>query len=130
MKWVLIVVALATLVGSGGVIYAADGAAPGDPLYGLDRAIERVRLSQATDPLQAIKLQMAFAEERLVEAGDLAGRGESDHYQQAFDDYDAAVFAVVEIMGSAKEVDHQALDGVLESGFSAHGSAISLYPPF
>lgn len=129
MKWVLIVATLATLVGGGGAIYAADGAAPGDPLYGLDRAIERVRLNQAMDPLQVIKLQMAFAEERLAEAGDLADRGESDHYQQAFDDYDAAVFAVVEIVGSAKEVDYQALDGVLESGFSSHEPLLARMSP-
>jgi len=57
--------AITLMLGSGaGVAIAADGAAPGDALYGLDRALERIGLGGGG------------AAERLQEAADLATAGQ------------------------------------------------------
>lgn len=57
--------AMTLVLGSGaGVAIAADGAAPGDALYRLDRALERVRIGDGG------------AAERLQEAADLATAGQ------------------------------------------------------
>jgi len=57
--------AITLVLGSGaGVAIAADGAAPGDALYGLDRALERIGLGGGG------------AAERLQEAADLATAGQ------------------------------------------------------
>jgi hypothetical protein len=57
-------VAVFVLAGMSGIAVAADAAAPGDPLYGIDRALERVGINDGA------------AEERLAEAGALASRGQ------------------------------------------------------
>jgi hypothetical protein len=67
------------LVGAfSGVAVAADGAAPGDPLYGLDRALEKIGIGAGQ------------AEERLEEARNLLSEGEADaalrHTPQILDD--------------------------------------------
>ena len=72
--------AIALLVGMSGIAVASDGAAPGDTLYGLDRALERVGVG------------VGGAEERLAEATVLVGQGRAadalDHAIEAIDDAD------------------------------------------
>jgi hypothetical protein len=60
----IVAVAVFVLAGMTGIAAAADAAAPGDALYGLDRALERIGINDGA------------AEERLDEAGALADRGE------------------------------------------------------
>lgn len=60
----IVAVAMFVLVGMSGLAVAADASAPGDILYGLDRALERIGINDGA------------AEERLAEAGALADRGE------------------------------------------------------
>jgi hypothetical protein len=59
-------VAAVAVVGMGGTAVAADSAAPGDPLYGIDQALERVGIGDGGTP------------ERLREARRLADRGSTD----------------------------------------------------
>jgi hypothetical protein len=59
-----VAVAVFVLAGMSGIAVAADAAAPGDPLYGIDRALERVGINDGA------------AEERLAEAGALVSRGQ------------------------------------------------------
>jgi hypothetical protein len=73
--------ALATIVllaGMTGVAAAADGAAPGDALYGLDRALEKIGVGDSG------------AEERLEEAAQLVADGDPgralEHATEAFDE--------------------------------------------
>ncbi len=72
--------AIALLLGMSGIAVASDGAAPGDTLYGLDRALERVGIG------------VGGAEERLAEATVLVSQGRAadalDHAIQATDDAD------------------------------------------
>jgi hypothetical protein len=74
-------VALATIVflaGMTGVAAAADGAAPGDALYALDRALERIGIGDSG------------VEERLEEAAQLVADGDPEraleHATEAFDE--------------------------------------------
>ena len=59
----IVAVAVFVLAGMSGIAAAADAAAPGDPLYGIDRALERVGINDGA------------AAERLAEAEALARRG-------------------------------------------------------
>ncbi len=62
--------AFVSIGGFGGLAYAADGAAPGDFLYGIDRALE------------AVGIGGGGADERLEEVRDLVGRG---HVERGLD---------------------------------------------
>ena len=70
MSKILILTLLVSLI-TGGTVYAADRAAPGDLLYPLDRAIENVRLDLPGSPGRAEHLQTRFSAERVQEAGEL-----------------------------------------------------------
>ena len=74
----VVAVAMFVLVGMSGLAVAADAAAPGDALYGIDRALERIGINDGD------------AEERIAEAGALASRGQVteaiDHAATAIDD--------------------------------------------
>lgn len=60
------IIALLVVLGGGTTVIVADGAAPGDALYGIDRATERVRLRLASDERKQ-ELELRFAEERVEE---------------------------------------------------------------
>ncbi|HEX2029395.1 MAG TPA: DUF5667 domain-containing protein, partial [Nitriliruptorales bacterium] len=56
-------------IGGGGVVALAQHALPGDLLYGLKRASERVAVAFERDPAAAAQLRLHFAERRVTEAG-------------------------------------------------------------
>ena len=64
--------ALALIVLGGGAVVASASALPGDPLYGLKRAVENVRLSLASDP---VALAAQFDQERRDEIELLVAAG-------------------------------------------------------
>jgi hypothetical protein len=78
----LVMAATAVLLFSGvsGVAIAANGAAPGDPLYGIDRALEKIGIGAG------------HAQERLAEANSLLSDGDARealrHAAQVFDETD------------------------------------------
>jgi hypothetical protein len=125
----LLAIVLAVTTGSAGLIYAADGAAPGDPLYGLDRALEQVRLSLARDPQVRMRLWLSFAEERLEEALTLEQRGDQEHLLAARDSYEAAISSAIQVVGAdphpvAEKIAElygvpyeQIMDWLLEGGY-------------
>lgn len=126
-----VVVALVCTSGLG-VAYAADGSLPGDPLYGVDRAIESLRLSLTTSPLRRAELALANAEERLAELQILATTGSTaDDFESALEGYGASIAlaakelaqgeadgdeasaeALAALLGEALAVQHQVLSGV------------------
>lgn len=79
-RLVVALTAIALVVGMSGIAVASDGAAPGDVLYGLDRALERVGVG------------VGGADERLAEATVLVGQGRAadalDHAIEAIDEAD------------------------------------------
>src|SRR5215216_4371940 len=64
----VLAVILALVAGTGGVAYAANASNPGDPLHGLDLALERTQFNLASNLATKVKLRIAFAKERLGEA--------------------------------------------------------------
>jgi Domain of unknown function (DUF5667) len=68
---------LLVLVASGMLVSAADAAVPGDWMYGLDRAMDGLRLRLAVEPKQKAQVERQLAQERLREAQTLTRRGES-----------------------------------------------------
>jgi hypothetical protein len=80
MSWLLVsAIVLSVFAGGGvGVAYAADGAVPGDALYGVDLGVEALRLFLAFDQEAKAELALRFADERLEELQELVGDGASD----------------------------------------------------
>jgi hypothetical protein len=70
---------LMVLVASGILVSAADAAVPGDWMYGVDRAMDGLRLSLALDPKQKAQVEIQLAQERLREAQTLTRRGETEN---------------------------------------------------
>ena len=78
-----------SLIGAG-IVLAANLSRPGDPLYGLDRALEQASLALADDETRT-QLELEMAQERLDEAGQLEQLGRQDDATQALNDYQALV---------------------------------------
>jgi RNA-binding protein YhbY len=92
----------------GGTVYAANEARPGDALYGLDRAIENLRLSLAKKD-SADELRLRFAGERLTEIESLLSDDSEDSTSTPIEEIEADIFqneTVVKIgfRGGAKKV--------------------------
>jgi hypothetical protein len=68
------------IFGAGSAVAISSGAVPGDPLYGVKRAVERVSLAMHRDPAGRAALHIKFAENRLQElaAMALAGKDTSE----------------------------------------------------
>lgn len=96
--------------------YAADGSVPGDILYPVDRAVENFRLQFTVSPAVRLTLQLEFADERLVEAEQLATAGDRQHLDEAVAGYEASVESASE---TAVSVD-EAGETELEESLSRH----------
>jgi hypothetical protein len=92
MNWLVIsAIAASVLFGGGvGVVYAADGAVPGDALYGVDTGFEALRLSLTRKPELKFDLALEYAGERLMEMLQLAGEdAPGEALQQALQGFSA-----------------------------------------
>ena len=67
--------ALVVILGGGGVVAASNQAVPGDALYGIDQAVEKVQIKLANSEEKKSELKVRFAEERLSEFETFVGRG-------------------------------------------------------
>jgi hypothetical protein len=117
---VITAIVLAMLISSGGVIYAADGAVPGDPLYGVDQAVESARLGLTHRPESVLKLLLALAEERLTEAEELAAQQDEGNLDLALDNYGAAVSSLAQTLGTVEGADTASLTAALDNTISSH----------
>ncbi len=115
---------LAFALVTGSVAYASDAAAPGDMLYGLDRAIERVRLNMAANGEDVIALRLAFAEERLKEVEDRVAAGDLDNTQAALEYYDAEISALAELVAGQDGFDEQAHIELVNAALSQHNEVL------
>jgi colicin import membrane protein len=92
-------VGLAALVLMAGAGSAAAGSLPGDPAFGLKRAIEEVRVALTFDDVQRVRVLAELADQRLSELEQVAGRDDkaptaSDEYAQAVTRFRVAVDAL------------------------------------
>lgn len=94
MNWIIaIATAIAMLAGGAGAAFAADGALPGDPLYGVDLAVEGIQLRISTQ--NRTQLMLRNANERLAELEDLAGQGRIEDIPQGLQQYNQALNALM-----------------------------------
>lgn len=87
-------IALLILGGGGGVVAASNASVPGDTLFAVDRAVERVRLNLADDEKKS-ELRVRFAEERIEEAKEVVSRKSSVNVADV--DLSAATLTEVEV---------------------------------
>ncbi len=120
MAAVIAAIVLALVVGTGGVIYAADAAGPGDPLYGIDQAVESARLGLTHRPEAVMELLISLADERLLEAEELAAEQDEANLGVALEDYGATVSSLAQTLGTVEDADNAALTALLDSTFSNH----------
>lgn len=116
----------ALAAGTTGVAYAADGAVPGDSLYGIDRGVEQLELSLTQDPNKALQRQVAFTDERLGEAEELAERGDTAHFEEAISYYDQSVLDVALLARMADEPGDGSLSQLLDQAFSKHQTRLEM----
>ncbi len=119
-----IVALVLAMLATGGVVYASDGAAPGDALYGVDLAVEQARLGLTANPGRAVQLQLGFANERLEEAEELIGEGDMEHLGEALGGYGRIISSVVHTIHSAEGLDEEELTDLLEGELARHGARL------
>ncbi len=73
-----IALALILMLGVGGTAYASNEARPGDLLFPIDQALEEARLALTQNDTDRARLQIAFAEERLVELRSILAEDSTD----------------------------------------------------
>ncbi len=71
-----ILVALLLSIGVGGTVVTADNAGPGDKLFGVDQAVEKLRLRLSADEKKN-ELRIKFADERVKEIEKISGENNS-----------------------------------------------------
>ncbi len=106
--------------GTTGIAYAADGAVPGDALYGIDRSVEQAELSLTRNPNTALRLQVAFSDERLGEAEKLIERGDAGHFEEAINNYDQSVMDITRLAETADEQTDESLSLLVDQALSKH----------
>jgi len=92
----VILAAVVFVSGATGLALAADDAAPGDLLYGVDRLMERIQERVTRDPEAVAQLRRAFAQERMEELEKLTERGDPVRLQEAMGEYGNAFRAAAE----------------------------------
>ncbi|OGO19933.1 MAG: hypothetical protein A2Z14_00655 [Chloroflexi bacterium RBG_16_48_8] len=100
LQWALpiLVVAFTFIAMAGGFTFVANAASPGDVLYQLDQAIERVQIRLELSAEERTKLYLGFASERLDEAFELAEDGKSDQVINALQGYEENIHAAETIL--------------------------------
>ena len=83
--------ATVVVVGMAGVTFAANGASPGDALYGVDRTVENIQFALAPNEGARAKMQLRFAGERLDEALTATDASESNAALESLDMLRASV---------------------------------------
>ncbi len=116
---------LALVASSRAVAYAADDSVPGEPLYGIDRAMEWAQLSLTRKPLATVQLLLSFADERLLEAEELSAIGDQLNLEVALDGYGSTVAMLAETLGRAGSRDAANLAALVDQSFAVHSSRLA-----
>jgi hypothetical protein len=115
---VVLIAVLAAGAGLVGLAGVANASAPGDLLYGLDLAAERVNLALAATPEQAMEVQVAIAAERLEEVQSLLARGDSANADAAMAEFEQSLAVMSHMVtgatGSTAEQAGLSMDAAFE----------------
>lgn len=129
MAWMLALVIIGTALLGGGTAYASDAAVPGEVLYGLDRSLEEVRAGLTHDPEAFVAVQLAFADERLSEAQELASDQESKDFQEALNGYGDSIVAIAQKVKSAESIDLDAMSALLDEALATQDAKLVALSP-
>lgn len=100
----LAAVTLCVCLGTGGVVMAAEGALPGDPLYGVKTAVENMRLAVA--PAEGdVSLHARFAERRLDEIEALVAADRLNEVSEAAAGYEEHVGQALRVLETVGDRD-------------------------
>jgi uncharacterized membrane protein YgcG len=105
---------------TGAAAYAADGAVPGDRLYGVDTAVEQIELSFTLNADKALALQLRIATERLGEAESLLDAGDTTHAAEALDAYNVTVAEITISSEQISSQDDTNTAGAIQDTLSQH----------
>ncbi|MBP6976075.1 hypothetical protein KBB42_00555 [Candidatus Dojkabacteria bacterium] len=87
------VVTIATIavafIALSGVAYASNSAMPGDPLFGVDKAMEQIRRVLTVDPLQKSEFEMRVMDERMEELKQMSYEENSNGISQGIQEVEA-----------------------------------------
>lgn len=103
-----------------GIIQAADSAGPGDALYGVDRAAEKIRLRLAANPENAAKLRLSFAAERLDEISHALQDGNFEAAGTAESAYGEEISALENLIGELDESTQPTLADQVNAELTRH----------
>jgi len=117
----LISILVVAVLSMSGLVASADAAGPGDFLFGLDTAIEDVRLSLTRDEGKKAELRLEFATERLGELKiEIEGEGDGRFIAQAITAFEEALAAIEglldELSLEQRAAFEQALAQLMASG--------------
>lgn len=116
-------IAILVALGAGGTVVASDSARPGDILYPVDRAAERVRVAFTSDEDEA-ELKIKFANERIDEIESIVSEESEDDEDDDFDAGGAATSSpALEFSDDATDNLSRALDILTAHLAEIHGLA-------
>jgi hypothetical protein len=109
----------------GGMGFAADFAAPGDPLYALDLWIERLQLNLASDVESLTAIHLNHANERLKEAQQKLAEDDLENGQAALDAYGNEIATLAQLLQGSEGLDRDALTTLINSATSKHQEVLT-----
>jgi hypothetical protein len=109
----VVVMAVFLLAGSG-VVAAAGGSLPDNPLYQVKLAVEEVRLALMPSDLGKAELNAQFADERVDEIIKMAGKGNIALVEETTDRMNRNLIAVANLTGTGKAMAEGASFGNLQ----------------
>ena len=122
---IAIVVVLVLSAFTVGTALAANKAAPGEPLYGLDLAIEQIRLDLAPNAEAATRIHLKIAAERLEEAQHKLEEDDFDNWNAALDAYESEVAAITELVGNETGFEQEKLTELVAAAFSRNQEVLN-----
>ncbi len=112
MIWAVVFAVVAVFVGGGGVVYAAQDALPGEPLYPVKETVEEVQLLLA-DPVEDVQLHLDFAARRLEEAQQLMQEGQVDLAVEAMEMAEEHWQAALAVAEQLRETQPEAFNALM-----------------
>lgn len=112
--WAAGFASLILVLGAAGTVAVAQTAGPGDPLYGLDRAIDRAHLALGLNAKHKAAIAASIAEERQAELEKInqAAMPDTTVKLQAETDADEALDRAIEAVGRVKAQSEKNLEAI------------------
>ncbi len=122
------IVAVIVLVMSfftGGTAFAADYAAPGDVLYGLDLTLEQLQLDLAPNPEASAKIRLEIAAERLEEAENKFVEGDVVNGNVALEAYEREMATLTDLIENEESIDQEKFSELVDSAVTRHEEVLT-----